>query len=410
MELLARNALEALRGPMSRGAVPTAELAKAADRPRTTVSRQIERQTGNHSATAFDLVAAFSFDTTRNGQRPRWESALEVYVASQGPPGLSNPESFGESIMKRMLGDAFSELAEGSELKLSIVGYLLHAAALLNGLAVPVGGIPPGDANGDGGAAEAARSAAAILDLRRSSYERTNAVYAGALSFVLSATRRRPKAGRSVEDLVVLLHCLFDGYMLRHALDRDKYEITMLVDVMWDLTISFTEPGFLAGRSSASATRDRLIDTTLEIIRNEHVMPDLQAVAGAAGLDIDELRLEFSDVEQLAEACLDMTCSHAIELRAIANEASGMARWTLQGFLMWLSSVVDDYGPLVAAAPSATLWEELASLVDMMLMSAAADLNPVNRKEIARKLVDVVKSGSDWEPALGVLLGALGIE
>jgi hypothetical protein len=398
-ELLARNALEALRGPMSRGAVPTAALAARLERPRTTVSREIARETGRSGATAFDLVVSRSFDPDSNGQRPRWEAVLSSYIASEGPPGLRADSTFSAERMKKMLGDAFTSTASGGSRTHVLVGYLLQSAALLTG--------SRRDSPASLESADSFRNAATILELRSESYERSTALYASALQFILSATRRRPRGDRTVEDIVVVLHSLFDGYYLRHALDPERFPLDLVVDGLWDLTVMWTEPGFLASDEGSSPLRDDLIWATLQLVRDLNTMPDLSQVARAAHQDLQAVSGEFGNGESLAEACLERLCSQAIELRALADQTKEMASWTLRGFLGWLESVVDEYGPLVRVANDAKVWSELTALIDMLILTVADSLNPLKRNEIARKLIDAVRSGSDWEPALSVLLDVI---
>jgi hypothetical protein len=72
-----------------------------------------------------------------------------------------------------------------------------------------------------------------------------------------------------------------------------------------------------------------------------------------------------------------------------------------------MATIVDDYGPLVGAAPEAKIWGELAWSIEMMLLSSSDKLEPIKRKEIAKKLLDAVRNGSMWEPALTMLLDVL---
>jgi hypothetical protein len=381
---------------MSRGAVPTAALAEKVSRPRTSVSREIGRQTGRPSATAFDLVVSHAFDPDTNGQRPRWESVLSSYIASQGPPGLSAGSTFSPHGMKKMLGDAFTSTAGGKSRTHVLVGYLLHVAALLAG------------SNDDSLAScESTRTSSSILELRKETYTRSTALYASALQFMLSATRRRPKGERTVEDIVVMLHSLYDGYYLRHTLDPETYPLALVVDALWDLTVVSTEPGFLASGEGSSKARDALILATLEIALNESVMPDLARAASAAGLDDAAISEEFFEISELAEACLERLCAQAVKLRALAAQTNQMACWTLRGFLGWLEFLVQEYRPIVEAATDAKVWVELSSLIDMLILSVADSLSQSTRKEVAQRLVDAVRDGSDWEPALSVLLNVL---
>jgi len=410
-ELLAANALDALRGPMSRGAVPTASLADLVGRPRSSVARLIDRETGQRGATGFDLVVRTCFDSDRNGTRPRWEDALAAYVSSQGPPGLEPDGQFTEPVLKRMLAEGFSSSGEGDSRTQVLVGYLLHCAALLHQPCESSGSGSSGGLGGlRGSGEESDRAAAAILQLRSESYAQSTAVYASALRFVLSAGRRRPKGDHSVEHIVVMLHSLFDGYYIRHALDPDRYPLDSLVDAIWDLTATMTEPGFLALHDGGSSVRDQLVEQTLELVKKSGDLPPFSQLAAESGIELAIVRGEFADLEMLASACLESLCRHAIELRSLARETVELARWTLRGFLSWIASIVEDYGPLVRVAPDAKIWDELASSLDMMLLSSSDRLGPMRRREIANKLLDYVRNGLSWEPALSVLLDVIDPE
>jgi hypothetical protein len=424
-DLLASRALEALRGPMSRGAAPTAELAKRIDRPRSTVSRQIDRETGRPDSTAFDLVIYYAFNAEKNGQQPKWEGVIGSYVAAQGPPGLPGGSGFAEPVMKKMLVDGFAETAKGDARTIALVGYLLHVSALLccggdgsfgGGAGAGVAGELGSSASGgwaDEIDADTRRAAETILEMRRESYAKSNAIYSSAIRFIFSATRRRPKGGRTVEDIVVMMHSLFDGYLIRHSLDSELYPMTALVETVWELTVSLTEPGFLT-EGLDSPLRDELVQCALEIVLKEEVMPDLADVALASGRDVSVVEAEFGDVNALAEACLERSCRHAAELCSLADETAGMARWTLKGFIAWLATLVREYGPLVRAAEDAKVWEEMSALVDIMLMSASGrdgtpGINPLKRKEISTRLVDAVRRGADWSLAVSTLLDMLPV-
>jgi hypothetical protein len=232
-------------------------------------------------------------------------------------------------------------------------------------------------------------------------------VYASAMRFLLSASRRRPKGDLSVEDLVVMLHSLFDGYYIRYALDPDRFTLEKLVDVMWDLTVSMTEPGFLALHEGDAAVRDLLLERTVELVRATGEVPDIARLAKDAGLEPDDVSREFADEEELAGACLEKLCCHALELHSIADQTIEMARWTLKGFLSWIASLVDDYRPLVRAAPDAKVWGELSSCIDMMLLSSSDKLEPLKRREIASRLLGAVRNETPWEPALSMLMDVL---
>jgi hypothetical protein len=176
---------------------------------------------------------------------------------------------------------------------------------------------------------------------------------------------------------------------------------------MWDLTTTMTEPGFLALHQDESPVRELLLERTVELVRKTGQVPDLSQLAKDADLEPADVSAEFADMEDLAGACLEKLCCHALELRSLADQTVELARWTLKGFLSWIASLVDDYSPLVRAAPEAKVWGELSSCIDMMLLSSSDKLEPLKRREIASKLVDSVRNGMPWEPALSMLMDVL---
>ena len=198
-------------------------------------------ETGRSGATAFDLVVSRAFDSDKSGQRPRWEAVLSSYISSEGPPGLIPGATFSARAMKKMLRDTFTSTAGGRSRTHVLVGYLLEVAALLT--------------RDQENSLDSVETAATILESRCESYERSTAVYATALQFLLSATRRRPKGERTVEEIAVMLHSLFDGYYLRHTLDAARYPLDPVVETLWDLTVVMTEPGFLASGEGSSPLR-----------------------------------------------------------------------------------------------------------------------------------------------------------
>jgi hypothetical protein len=145
----------------------------------------------------------------------------------------------------------------------------------------------------------------------------------------------------------------------------------------------------------------------LEMVRKNGEIPSVARLATETGQRLSSVALEFASETLLAEACLDQLCRHAVELHQLADSTVGIARWTLRGLLGWLESLVEDYGPLVRAAPHAKVWEELRSSIDMILLSATDQLDGAKRKEIANKLVSAVVCGSEWEPSLTMLLDVL---
>lgn len=389
--ILARNALSALRGPKSRGAVPTLTLAKNLDQPLTTTSRWVRRSAGSTDAVPFDLAVSEAFSSDRNGLRERWEIALAIFVEARGAVGIDSDEHLAEQAVKPMLMGAFSGSLAQTDRDFMLVAFLLYAAALCCDRSAEVD--------------ETTRAAEVILELRAKSYDQSTALYVSGLKFLLSVARRRPKDCYCVEDIVTFLHSAFDGYVIRHLHDPDRYPLAMLVNAMWDASLSMTEPGFLASDDAADRSRDVLIERALWHSEHGNELPPVEDIAVQTAVDPSTALAMFPIQSALANAALDHLFAGMRDLDVIANETSRQALQQLRGFLGWIGEVVDTYTTLVEAAIDAPVWHELRWLIELMLVSAEGGLDAAGREMTANQLLVAARQGTTgriaWEMVLG---------
>jgi hypothetical protein len=393
--LLAQNALVALRGPMSRGAVPAKTLAEKLGRPRNTLTRLITRSLGSARAMPFDLTARRTFDADRNGHQELWETALRAYqegAATFGDIAGDDPD-VQRKVISEMLAMSFAYQAT-SDFRLVLVNsHLLRAAAL----ACDPGSLEPA----------AAEAREMILELSRESYERSKSLYTSALRLVLRGSLRRARSGYRDEDIVVALHSLYDGYMERHLSDSPAYPIRLLVDMLWDLAVAMTEPGFLQEPGGSDSLRAELLGSLLAAVRVTGAVPTVEEAAADAGIDAKVAKALFPDQDRLAEMCLDFALAGTAELRELAVGVRGTGLATLEALLRSVGEVSDVYRPLVEVSREAAVWGEMRALVERMLAAAGEEICAVDRAAGAEILVRAAMRGSDgeteWKTALEML-------
>ncbi|HEV2362004.1 MAG TPA: hypothetical protein VGS21_09910 [Acidimicrobiales bacterium] len=395
--MLAGNALAALRGPMSRGAVPAANLAESVARPRNTVTRAVARTLEDEDGVPFDLAARRALDLDRNGHQQLWENALKGYIqdATAFRAGLGNDElSVLRKVVATMLESSFSEQAN-SEFRLTLLnGYLLVAAAIA---------ADPATIDDT-----TAGSRERIIELRRLGLQRSTALYANALRQILRGSSRRPRPGYSEEDVVVALHSLFDGHMLRHLLDPTAYPLALLVDALWDLAVAMTEPGFLnEAEGEHGSLRADLLRAALAEVRAGRGMPTVLRSAELAGVDAEVAEALFPDTTRLADNCLDFALAGTAELRELAANVRGGGLTTLAELMRVIAEVTDTYRPLVDTLDDARAWYEMRALAARMLDGAGDAIVPVDTAAAADILVRAAVRGGageqEWRAALAML-------
>lgn len=206
---------------------------------------------------------------------------------------------------------------------------------------------------------------------------------------------------------MVALHSLYDGYMERHLTDPETYPIRLLVDMLWDLAVAMTEPGFLQEPGGSDSLRAELLGALLAAVRVTGTVATVEQAAADAGIDAKVARALFPDRDRLAETCLDFALAGTAELRELAVGVRGTGLATLEALLRSVGEVSDVYRPLGELSREGAVWGEMRALVERMLAAAGEEICAVDKAAGAEILVRAAMRGSDgeskWKTALEML-------
>ncbi len=397
--LCAGSALSALRSPRARGAVHLEELVDglAGDTGSGPSRTALQSFLKKHAQveTAFDVVCRHVFDPSTPESRQGWENAYRAF--GDTPLRLAGDDGsvpLVETAVKAMLASAYHEQAQRSPEDVTLVGLLVLTAALMHRHQDPVRSANPEAAEIT--AEETDAIALGVLRDRQASWDAHTEVFLAATRTLLRLTGRRPKAGYSERDIVVAMHSLFDGYLLRSMVDAERYPMEPLVAMTWDLSMSMTEPGILS-RSSGDPDRDRVVACALELARDTSEIPTWAAVAHRAGLEGRDEHQYFPTRSGLVVACIDAALAQAWELRQVAQAVPRATEAALEALLEAVETVNDRYGVLTRATADAPIWREIESLVEQLL----DQLNPESR---------VLASGAAAKTLLAEVMKGIGPE
>lgn len=373
--LFARHALGALRGPKYRGAAPVLALAEHLDVSRATVVADLHRELGEGS-TPFDLVVRSALDH-ENGTEAQLRDQFLQALASFAPGRLD--EALVDSV-RRVLADVLADaFRDPDNRQRCAIGFLLHSAAACC------------DQSSDDDDVAAAET---IVRLRTASYRQTGELHGAAIRLLLRASGRRPRAMVTVDDIVRAIECFFDGYLMRHLIDKQDYPVATSVEMMWEVAMGMTEPGVL-GRDEANPVRDAVLAACLDVAEGLGRMPDLEEVDLPDGMDIPTAFAVVGAGRQLAWECLDLALGRLVELRTVFDGAPDSVPHALRTVLRVVNEVADRYRAVVKAGVDAPVWEELRSLVETLLSAGTELLVVGDPRQAASLLLDNAMLGTE---------------
>jgi hypothetical protein len=367
---------------------------------RTALQNFLKKNT--QAETAFDVVCRHVFDPSSPESRQGWRNAYRAFVDSPLRRVDDDRSTTGvETAVKAMLASAYGEQTDPTRQDVTLVGFLVLTAALMHRHQDAGRSANPDAAEATAEQTDA--TAARVLHDRQAGWDAHAEVYLAAMRWILRATGRRAKAGYSERDIVVAMHSLFDGYLVRSLVDADRYPMAILVDMTWDLSMSMTEPGILH-RSSGDSERDRLVACALELARDTSEIPSWAAVAERAGLAGSDERQWFSTHRSLIVACIDAALAHAWELRQVAEAVPQATGPALEALLAAVETVNERYWVLTQATADAPIWREIESLVEQLLDQLHPEGRTLpSRAAAANLLAEVLKgaaNGSNWRQLL----------
>src|SRR5262249_41408406 len=117
--------------------------------------------------------------------------------------------------------------------------------------------------------------------------------------------RLRNAPGVSPEEVVVLLHCLFDGAVLRMFVDPEALEPARLAQAMLRLAFAYAEPGVYDDprRPADDSSFDAMVEAADHLWATADVVT-FEAVARAAGYTRESVEQLFGTLADLADSAL----------------------------------------------------------------------------------------------------------
>ena len=392
MRLFAENALSALRGPLSRGAVPGKVLAQRLGISRTALARRITVALGQ-PATPFDLVVTAIFQAAKEHRRARRDAILAEMIATISP---QDPSTERDDTFLPVIEAFFSQLyAHRTDRRDVALAFLIEVAAAT--AAASGGGAQAGtEATADGMGA-----AARVAELAAGNIAAQSAVEFAGIRLLLRMAGLRPKPGVTVADIVLAMQCTFDGYVLRHLLDAETWPMERLAAMLWSAASGMCDPGpFLAEGDDASEAA--LLRAVLDHVEANESLPgpdDLPGL-GRAGREAHDL---LADPARLASSCLALALGHLGDLRPLAAALPAAREHAIRLVFTSITDVARRYRVLCSAAPMAPVWSEAVELTEALL-SQEATVGGSGPHEIAERLVGLAREGQDGKRALETVL------
>lgn len=294
VSILERNALTALRGPNSRGAVPRGAFENI---DVSTVDRAVKRAfKGESGRTPFDLAShqvCGSSESTSSTMEAVFAIVSESFRATDAM----------EDTLRIFLRTNFDEaLREDGLFATTIV--TAAACAHLQSLG--------GD---DSGESEAARE---IIEMRQRHTAELIAGFAAGLTIALRRLRRRPKFRHSMKDIVVSLMASTDGFIQLHHLQPRLIDPELVVETQWGIIQNLSEPGLLDPPNHVDGDERTLVEGALDSYAS-NLIPDIDALCRKCGVDFGKGQTLFPDDFTLAQRCMDYAVGSLVETDIAMN-------------------------------------------------------------------------------------------
>ena len=215
--ILERNAFAAMRGPNSRGAVPRSAFGHL---DVSTVDRSVKRAfPGEKGRTPFDIAAhhVCSIDT---GTTDTLQSVFEAVQQS-----FRDADEIGETL--RVFLRANFEVACTEEGLLATLIVQTAACAFVESRSA--GSAAPSEES------DQTRAAREVIAMRQQLSSRMVESYTAGLTTALRRLRRRPKAGSTMQKIVLAVMASSDGFLLFHKLQHDLFDADLVVDTQWSI-------------------------------------------------------------------------------------------------------------------------------------------------------------------------------
>lgn len=145
-----------------------------------------------------------------------------------------------------------------------------------------------------------------LLEIRRRQYATLTEQLTVLVTNAISELGRRPKPGIDPRSVVVLVHCLLDGAVLRRFIEPDAMppdQFARVVELLWD---GLSEPGSFYDPRRPDDERnqrvfDRVVDGAVDLWRMRAEI-SVDEAAGRAGVPPEAASLLFPEIGDLADS------------------------------------------------------------------------------------------------------------
>ena len=200
-----------------------------------------------------------------------------------------------------------------------------------------------------------------ILALRRAQYEQMTEQMTSLMSVAMSGLQLRPTHGLDERTIVVLLHCLHDGAVLRRTIDPEAVDGELVARAMVALGVALSQRGSVqdprlppSGESNSRVSFDRLIEVAWV---REPIPTSVAQVADAGGVPLALAEKLFPTIGDLYDSMLRNRVANAgVDPTPPADTQTGLSWYlaVLYGQLSAIAEVVRSHPELIAAVATAT--------------------------------------------------------
>ncbi len=375
--ILERNAFSALRGPNSRGAVPRSAFDGI---DVSTVDRSVKRAfSGEDGRTPFDL-ASHRVSNVDGATAATLQSVFELVEQS-----FRDTDSMEETL-RVFLRANFDEACREEGLLASVIVQSAACAHVQSG-------------NRD--APDQTRAARDVIALRQGLYAEMTRGFVAGLSIALRRLRRRPKASRSLSEIVVAVEATNDGFVRLHKLQPDLVAADLVVDTQWNVIWGMTEPGLLDPPSQSNPHERVLVEAALAIF-SEGRLPSLESLARECGVPRAEAIELLPTDEALAQRCMDYAVGNSVETEAIAVNVKGAELSAVRDLLIATTQQADAAPRLIEVIrrdkAGGFCAEARRHIAEALGQSNAVDLDRTTADGVALMLLDAALQGESGKP------------
>ncbi len=384
VEILERNALAALRGPNSRGAVPRGAFAGV---DVSTVDRAVKRAfDGEAGRTPFDL-ASFHVCGAPDATRETMQAVFALVAQS-----FREAEAMEQTLRVFLRANFVEACREEGLLATSIV----TTAACAH--------LQQAREEDDADQATIARE---IIAMRRANTAELVDGFVAGLSIAMRRLRRRPKHQHSMREIVLAIMASTEGFIHHWHVQPDLFDTELVVETQWGIMWSLSEPGLLDPPNRADEAERRLVEAALDVYASGR-HPSRDALAKEVGVEWSKTVDLFPDDLVLAQRCMDYAVGSSVEAEAIAINMRGAEVAAIRNLLLATTDLTTTTPLLVEVIrrhKDVGFCAEVRRHVgEALAQSTAVALDATTADGVALMLVDAALHGeagrSVWEAGL----------